>query len=234
MTEKINDNGKGNVIRIPLFGLEIEKRTDILALAAFTLAILGILFQVYAFLRGFDVRLFHPEQVVIVFDTSTDGRKYMRVNARMSYVNLGQPGYNATIRRERVEFALDGRTYVQNWQAFQSFDLEQGKLVPHYESEARPFPVPAGNAISHETFFAPHPVQCRSGDAGCKPARNYLVANDFVRSLNGVEQLKFKFVAEVFGGDAESVICIVDVDENLILHLATNDWAAPPCWQSES
>lgn len=231
MSERVNGDGRGNIIRIPMFGLEIEKRTDVLALAAFTLAILGILIQVYAFLRGFDVRLFHPEQVLIVFQKYTDGREYMRVSARMSYVNLGRPGYNATIRRERVEFTLGGRDYVQYWQAFQSFDMEQAKLVTHYESDAHPFPVLAGNANSHETFFAPRPIQCRSGDADCKSEHNYLVANDFIRSLNGIGQLKFNFVADVFGGDLKPTSCIVNIDTNVILHLATNNWAAPSCWQ---
>lgn len=46
--------------------VEVERKTDIIALTAFLLALAGILFQAYHFIRGAQVILFPPEEVLVV------------------------------------------------------------------------------------------------------------------------------------------------------------------------
>lgn len=215
--------------RIPLLGLEIEKRTDFLALAAFSLALLSAAYQLFGFVRGFDVVLIEPEQVLIVFDDYGNSRYVTRVHARMAYVNRGQPGYNAALAKERVRFTLDGVPYEQMWQTFQSFDADGAELVAHYESDARPTAIAAGSAISHETYFAPHPEPCPPAPEDCDKWANLLSREQFIRLLGNETILEFTFVAELFGGPAIETTCLIDVDAELFSLLAINGWAAPLC-----
>jgi hypothetical protein len=218
-----------NYLRIPFLGLEIEKRTDFLALAAFSLALLSAAYQLFGFLRGFDVALFRPEQVLVVFDDYGNSRQVTRIHARMAYINLGQAGYNAALAKERVLFTLGDRTYEQVWQIFQSFDADGTELVPHFESDARPTAIGAGSAISHETYFAPHPTQCLADADDCDRWINLLSPNEFIALLKDQTSIKFTFVAELFGGDSVTAECTIEVDAELFSLLAVNGWAAPLC-----
>lgn len=215
--------------RIPLINLEVERKTDLLALTALILALAGILFQLVGYFRGAEVKLFRPEQVLIVFDAYSDGQEYVRINARMAYVNTGQPGFNATVRRESVRFGLGGVTYEQIWQDFQGFDSKGKQIVPRLGSDAKPEPVMAGSALSHETYFAPHPVRC-DPSTPCETYRNFLDWNRFVTLVAREKRLEFEFVGEIYGeSQAKVARCSVDLDDNLIIHLTLHRWAAPVC-----
>lgn len=218
-----------NHLHIPFFGLEIEKRTDFLALAAFTLALLTAVYQLFGFLRGFDVVIFRPEQVLVVFDDYGNSRQVTRIHARMAYVNQGQSGYNAALAKERVLFTLGGRTYEQAWQVFQAFDSNGTELVPHFESDARPIAIEAGSAVSHETYLAPHPNPCLADADDCDRWTNLLSPNQFVALLKHEKTIEFAFVAELFGGDSVTTECTIEVDIELLSLLAVNGWAAPLC-----
>ena len=90
-------------MNLHIFGIEIERKTDILAAAAFVLAILGVLWQVWAFAQGAKVNIFPTDQLLIMNSEVLKknfprGGPYVLFSATMSYVNQGQAGYNATIK----------------------------------------------------------------------------------------------------------------------------------------
>ena len=120
-------------------GLEIERKTNIIALAAFFLALGGVLFQTIAYFRGPEVNLFPPDQIVLRAQVyPPDNQKYMTLIARMAYVNTGQPGYNGTLRREAVRLRLDTQDYEWVWHRFLSTDAKGTELQLVDKGEARP------------------------------------------------------------------------------------------------
>ncbi|MBT3534188.1 MAG: hypothetical protein HN478_09935 [Rhodospirillaceae bacterium] len=213
-----------------MLGFEIEKRTDFLALAAFIIALLGALYQVFGFLKGADVKLFSPPQVLMLSSANSAGEQVVQIHARMALVNSGEPGYHASVSSMNVRFQLGGKTYEQNWQLFQTYDNKQDVLVPHFVSDARPFPIKAGSADSHETLFAPHPIRCRDRDEICNKWKNIIYFRDFLAAIEKLHELAFTFTAEIFGESRVSITCVVDMDDDVRDNLIFNGWSAPICW----
>jgi hypothetical protein len=222
---------KPQTFRIPVLGIEIERRTDFIALTAFVLALIGSLFQLYGFLKDFDVRLFPPELVTLIIDDIDQSRHLVRIDARMAYVNLGQPGYNATISREAVHFKINGINYSQVWQTFEQFGNLGYTLVRHYESDAKPIPVLAGSSVSHETYFMPNPIKCTKSNPDCNKWKNAIYLSDFIKGTASDTTLTFSFMAEVYGGRPSTAQCIIEIDDDLRQNLVINGWASAPCDQ---
>ncbi len=220
--------------RIPWVGLEIERRTDFLAMAAFILALMGTLYQVFGYFKGSEVKLFPPPQVLMISAANSAGDQIIRMHARMAFVNSGEPGYHASISLMNVNFQFSGTRYEQFWQLFQSYDNDKDTLVPHYVSDARPFPVNAGSAVSHEILFAPHPIRCRNQSKDCDKWKNVIYSSKFFQGLEQIDTLTFTFTAEVFGETQVSTTCIVDIDNDVRDNLVLNGWAAPRCWPTVS
>ena len=215
---------------IRFLGLEIERKTEIIALAAFFLALGGIIYQVVSFLSGPEVKMFPPEQIFINSEDYPGSGSYVRFGARLAYVNVGQLGYNDVIRRESLVFSLGGKEYEQIWQTFESFDLKESKLIRHYISDAHPVPVNAGCAVSHETYFAPRSIRRPRGNQSCDKWKNYLKWDDFVTELAKIKELTFTFRSEMYGGSKLTVACTIDIDGALIERLRKTKWAAPSSW----
>ena len=87
------------------FKFQLDKKTDVVALAALVLALAGGVFQLYIYLLGAQVILFPPEQILITcynynktenygLENSCHKDSYLRFSARMAYVNNGQIGYS--------------------------------------------------------------------------------------------------------------------------------------------
>jgi len=149
------------------FGIHIERKTDILAFAAFLIALSGVFLQVSSFFRGPVVRIFSPPQILIrKADPFPSGRVPVRFAALVAYVNDGDAGYNATIRRELLHYELESQTYTQEWQEFIASDLAaDGKLQMNPKGVAQPMVLNAGSSMSHETYFTPL--------AGCGKTRSF-------------------------------------------------------------
>ena len=217
--------------RVPLIGLLLERKTDILAAAAFLMALVGALAQLYYLWVGARVTLFAPEQVVMTFQELPDGRHLFRIGARMAYVNTGRPGYNATLRKETVSFQLGNKTFLHTWQSERQFSDAGEKLRAQYIAEARPIPITAGGSVSREIYFAPWPERCRMAQKNCDRDRQYLFEDDAIRLLATTPALKLTFSSSLFGDDEPlTVSCTVEISPAVMSGLMRKGWAAPPCW----
>lgn len=233
MTEKNGNTNSQESWRVPLLGFKIEKKADFIALTAFILSLITGFYQFFGYYNGAQVVLFQPPQVTIIFSTYSDGISYVRLGARMAYVNKGHVGYNAALANERVSFTLD-RTYEQTWQEFKSFSYDSNKrvLIPHFISDAHPEPIPAGSAVSHETYFAPHPVHCHKSDTNCIKWKNLITKEKFLNLLGTVKTLEFKFQSDIYGERSVYVTCTLAVDSDLVGNLAINEYTSQPCLPS--
>lgn len=222
-----------------IFGIVIEKRTDILAFAAFLLSVAGLLSQAVVFLivvtRGPVVTLFTSEQIMLISDQLEEsGPMYVRVNAQMAYTNSGAPGKNVVIKREIVKLQLDdGLPYQQRWQTFETFDIVDKELMSISKEPASPQTVSAGDAASHDTYFVPFRHRCHSDGDNCDEWRNFLTWNDFLSKIERLDVLKVTLIGEIYGHEQVEVSCVVQVDRNLRDRLKDYGWHAPSCWQAE-
>ena len=212
------------------FKIEISNKTDILAFAAFLLALGSVVYQTIGFFRGPDINLFPPEQILINSENYPGSGIYARFSAPISYVNKGQVGHNGVIRREKLIFYLGAKRYEQVWQTFESFDLKDGELIKQYKSDAHPVPVNAGSSISHETYFAPRAIRCPADNPECDKWKYYLEWSVFINELEKIQQLEFIFHSETFENEKLEEKCTIDIDKALIERLNIDKWAAPSCW----
>jgi hypothetical protein len=64
---------------VKFLGIEIERKTDVLAMAAFLISTGSIIGQVALLLRGADVILDGPRQIVLFFGERLDSKNYEAV-----------------------------------------------------------------------------------------------------------------------------------------------------------
>lgn len=159
---------------IKFFGIEIEKKTDFLAFAAFLISVTGIIYQVIVFFRGADVNLIPPEQVVLrTYSYYDEEEKYLAFIVPLAYVNTGHLGYNAIIKKEKIKFIIKGNEYEHQWQYFIFTHPEKTNLLSENKEPAHPFALMAGGAKAHETFFVAYPQPCPE-KLSCDPNKNFL------------------------------------------------------------
>ena len=217
---------------IPWVNITIERRIDVLTLLAFLLALSTAGYQACIFFRGAQISLIPPEQVLLNFvktDDPGDNRKFLNIVARMAYVNSAQQGYDAVLRKESVEFVLDGVKYIQRWHSEQKItDLDNnGVLEIEHVDEARPRPINGGSALSREVVFAPFPEWCAND---CDRDKNFLFKSDALPKILKQESITFIFSYELFGeSKPESAQCVVDIDNRVKDDLKKRDWTSPLC-----
>lgn len=212
----------------------VEPRTDIVALAAFLLALGSIVTQIVFFIEGPEVVLFPPNQVIMIKREYPEGEDYLAlIAAPMAYVNTGRIGHNGVIRRERVRFQLGGSPYEQVWHSFVSTDAEADEFKEERTGEAKPLPVNASSAESHETAFVPYPVRCLPEQPDCDPNANFLPWREFLRGLAKVDRLRFHFEAEIYQEGTVTATCYIEADADLQVRLIDRGWAGARCWEGE-
>lgn len=217
--------------------LTIKRETDVVALAAFVLAIAAVIYQVSAYFRGAQVTLFGPEQMLIHGDKYPDGQTYVRFATRMSYLNSGDIGYNAVIGRELLRVEISNTVYTQTWAYFiQSSSPDSKTLSLGEQVEAVPTPINGGDSKTHETYFAPWPIDCKGAGSDCKPEANFMPWDTFLNSIKSGDVLKFQMTTEIYGEKAQTASCTVDVTAELLDQLKTtpNKWGAPACREALS
>jgi hypothetical protein len=219
--------------------LTIKRETDVVALAAFILALGAVTYQLTAYFRGARARLFPPEQILIHGEEYPNGHTFVRFAARMAYINSGDLGYNAIIRHESLSVQIGQKEYEQKWQYFIHSDSSaDGKtLYLGSQEEAVPTPISGGDAKTHETYFAPWPIDCKSTvRADCNPDANYLDWDTFLKSIKLGDVLTFQLTADIDEGKIEIVNCTVDVTHGVIEQLNTtrNKWGTPACREASS
>jgi hypothetical protein len=154
-----------------LIKLEVERKTDVIALTAFALSLTGIIYQVTGFFLGPEVTLISPRQLLIKsheildldgnrqeYQTNQEsrGKRYIAFVTSIAYVNSGRPGENAVILSENISFRLENRNYGFRWFQFGITKPEGSGFKFDIQRSANPFVVNAGGAESHETLFGPN------------------------------------------------------------------------------
>ena len=221
-------------IRIPLIGLEVERKTDLLAFAAFLLAFMAVFIQSCHYYVGAKVTFFAPEQVTLLLELNPANHKpYLRIAARMAYANTGWVNYNATVRREQVEFSFGGgEDYLQLWHSEeQTTSDNSGKLLRKYLAEAGPFPIVAGGSVSREVYFASFPERCRNAPSNCDENRQFITADHAIELIKTHNVMELKFKSYLLGEIEPRIAkCEADIGPDTALVLIRMKWVSLRCF----
>lgn len=215
-------------------GLQVARKTEFIALAAFALSITTLFWQIVNSTVGAVVKMFPTDQVVI---TAVDklGRNYpgqanlLALIARMAYVNQGDTGHNAVIRREYMHFSLGNRHIEHRWYEFGSSDVQDGRLIFVRDSDAHPIPINAGSAISHETLFAAWEIDCGQTPQECDPAGNFVKWDDFLATIKITKQISLNTSAEIYPDQQVAAGCLVRLRDWEITVLESEQWLSAAC-----
>jgi hypothetical protein len=217
-----------------VFGLRVGRKTEIIALVAFVLSVSGVCWQVFNYTRGAVVRLFPTDQIVFTASEAL-GRNYagesnmLALIVSMSYVNDGETGHNAIIRREYVSISIGGRDIEHRWYEFGSSDVENSALKFKRDSEARPFPATAASATSHETLFAPWEIDCSQAAPPCDPGKNFITWADFISAIKTDPRIAVTTRADVYPSKKVAASCAVRLRDWEIGVLERDHWLSAAC-----
>ena len=229
-------------IRVPIFDLLIERKTDILAFVAFLLAVGSVITQSYFFVQGSMVSLIPPNQVLLNFVPTrdpNDDRHFLRIAARMAYVNSGQKGSSSVIEREWVSFTLNQRTYNQHAHSetkISDFDYDN-ELEFDFVEVVGPQPIEGGSSFSREVYFAPYPtrLQTATNSKRAFDEANFLYYEDVISDFIEAREMQFAFYFKVLGKKRPRFAqCKVYLDEASLKHLVQYGWSSPICWHDVS
>lgn len=225
--------------------LSVKRTTDVLALVAFILSIIGLLAQAKDYLRGAHVVFFPPEQVTFgsskalkVYFQNKD--QFLLLTAIMSYVNDGPAGFNAAIGREYLRFYVGGKKYqyaahqtVNTTTELSAFGLSI--LSALKKDDSGPFAINSGSAISHEVLFEPHQVRCTIRDKECSGALSAIKWEDFKSAIKKDPNVRVTLLADVFGQDTRTVDCLITISKYDLAAFDTpeQEWGAPNCEENE-
>lgn len=145
------------------FGIEIEKKTDVLAFAAFLLSAGSLLGQGILLFRGPNIVLDGPKQITLFFgDYGRDPGQmaFLHVISNQVYVNNGAAGYNDILRSETLRLGISSLSLELKAQySVQSArSRRDGKRLELTNRQPwRPVLIKAGNFQDTETIFVPYP-----------------------------------------------------------------------------
>ena len=199
---------------VSFLGLNIQRKTDVLALTAFVISLLTGAAQLIDWVKGPQITLYPPERVVIYTYLQSGGTPTVRVAAPMSYTNTAPAQYAATIKAESVDMRVGPVLSHQKWLSFAQLRRDGSRFAPQIVSDASPFPIPGGSSVSHSTLFSPFPSDCAPRQEACARFSEYISEDDFTNSLDA-GRINLTFTSEVYGGSAQSVDCYVELDETV-------------------
>jgi hypothetical protein len=214
-------------------GVLISRKIDVVAFAAFFISIATITLQLSAYFKGAKLKLLPPDQIFIRKDDAySDGAPRARFGATLIYLNNGEKGYAAIVRRELAHIVVGGIDFEQGWDNFVTYE----GWMPTKPEPAKPFSVDGGESKSHQTDFIPWPRRClKSAQATCNVLGNHIHWEQFINVLRrfvqaGQSEFEFKFTAEVIGGEPAASSCKIAIDSAIVNAIDYHHGYNPTCF----
>lgn len=187
-------------MNLRFFGIEIEKRTDILALAAFILSMGSLLAQCFNIVRGPEVVLDGPKIITLYSHVGGDGKRYLRLAATLTYLNNGSPGYDDILKSEVVTVSTETKTIKLNAKYYINSKSSGKKMTTIFVKDAVPMAIKSGSVYSHETEFIPFPDKTNKNS-------NYVEIKRFIEQLRQSNTLLMTFFIETYKGQKITKKC---------------------------
>ena len=232
-------NGNGNGIRF--FGLHIARNTDFVALAALTLSVGAILWQVIAFMRGSQTDMVLPGEIVL-FSNYCEKEKemqFLEIISPVTYVNSGNVGYNDVLLDEKLHIRFPVRF------ARQPLQLEAGEIVKMSHNDFMPkeaycdnrksteiYPgitietivaepvvtLNAGSALAHTTHFFVDSKICNEEWKECLPQPRGIAYEELVQKTRPGDVIEIEFHAKFLNDGYKKRRCAVKFTNEMKMH----------------
>ena len=205
-----------------LFSLEIENKTNILALAAFVLSLGALSGQLSRFLIGPRLMLVPPDQVILRKNTSAQNVERIDILVRMIFLNSGADGYSEIVLKERMSIKLG----VDVWEFvalnFVNPQRVEAKLELKDVSDAVPFSVDSGKVVSHFTQYVPLSKPTSSHNP------NILTWSELLSATREMKPMSFAFTYQTVDKRSLETKCQIN-PRSLYDNLLLKGWSAVPC-----
>jgi hypothetical protein len=209
-------------------GIEIERKTDILAMAAFLISVGSILGQAVLLLRGPQVIVDGPLQILFFFEKEKGRRGFLNAISNQIYVNRGSPGYDDILKRESLSLHVMGEPIVLN--ALEKVDSARDgdTLVIKQREPWSPVKIKAGDFVSSETLYVPYPVTNAS-----RRDKHFVNQKQFMQLLPKSGNIKVVLNASTYAGARIESSCYID-QLDIAAGLLNKGWASLVCTKKES
>jgi len=195
--------------------IEIDRKTDIIALSAFVLALLSGASQLLAWTVGPQIAFVGPDRVALYADVAPNGDQIIRIAAPLTFVNSAQPAYSAVLVKETARMTIGDMTSFQIWNAFGQLGRgPSGSLTVKSTAIATPQPIAGQSAVSHMTLFTPIAVRCKPDDQGCRPVQDYVAPAQLADHIKPGAEIRFDFEGETFDHGVERYSCKILVSQS--------------------
>ncbi len=206
-----------------LLGIEIERKTDILAMAAFVISLGSVIGQIAILIRGADVLIDGPRQIVLFFQATAGSRGFLNAITTQVYVNNGSPGFDDILKTETLLFELSEKTISLEAQQLVDSTRNGNKLIIRNAKRWAPAKIGAKDFLSNESLFVPYPSLVDT-----ERDRNFVTRDEFLTLLPRSRTLKAKFLATTYGGHALYSTCFM-ISSDVRMGLRQKGWASLSC-----
>lgn len=219
---------------LPLFGLLLERRTDVLAAAAFLISLITAASQILQYARGADTALLAPQTVAFHFHDYGTGTEYLRIGANMAYVNSGARGYNTVVTREEVHLIAGDVRSHQRWAGLYNLDFDGRVFSPTKIGAAGPFSIDGGEAMVRQHLFAAYVVDCgadpESETKDCNPNQNFIAKARFLNMIASDDPLELVFHSKTVGNrERLRQRCRFTFSRVRMLQIVRDGWTTAEC-----
>jgi len=199
-----------------IFGLEIENKTDILALSAFLISLGTIMTNIVLMIRGPDVNIIKPDQVAIVLSQQKQGAgAFVKLVADNYFFNSATPGYDDVVSKMLATMKFSEREINLRGQYFAITDTDGEKVFERDRKPASPLLIKARQSGGAEVHYLPY-----TKDKG-RNFDNYMRWGSFQNLMQQEKgkSINITFSYETFSGRMGKVDCNVLVTENFIRNI---------------
>jgi hypothetical protein len=187
-----------------VFGVEIERKTDILAFAAFIISIGSLLSQFINLIRGPEIILDGPNIVTLYSGYGSDEKEYLRLSTGLIYLNMGSPGYHDFIKSEEALLSTDTDKIKLTAKYYIKTKSDLKKMFLEVKGDAVPVAVKSGTTLYHETEFGPFPSKANNRNV------DFVVIDSFIDKLKQSSKLTVKFIIKTYSGQSITKECLLD------------------------
>jgi hypothetical protein len=213
---------------VKFLGIEVERKTDILAMAAFLISVGSIVGQIALLLRGAEVSVDGPRQVILLFESTLGSRKYLNAISTQIYVNNGSPGYDDILKSEALTIGRSGKQIQLESQELVDSTRDGDKLVYRMRKAWKPEKIKAGDFVGNETLFVPYP-----SERGKRRDINFIDETAFYKLISASELVIVELNAKTYGGQVMSSRCFLKKSD-IALGLKEKGWTSLRCDPEES
>jgi len=208
---------------VKILGIEIERRTDVLAMAAFLISAGSLIGQLAQIMRGPEVKLDGPRQIALMFKSSADNRRYLNAITNHHYINKGAPGHDDIIKSESLTITIGTRVIKLVGAYSLTLDDQGSKLVISDKDLWKPDKVEAGNFISRETLYKP-----RTNSNTANRRRSFIDKQELIDLLRKNKTIDITLKVETYAGPELVSTCRI-LSSDVLTSFETKDWSSPVC-----